>query len=151
MLLREARCVGQWWMILAQASRLLLLLSRFRAIHQSYPGAVCVCVYVFVCRESCGWKLWAWHHPASPISSQHYELPIKECFQLSPEKLLFKHVSNIGKLSAVFPINPFSSCWSSKGREIPPHNIVQNRTAFTDCCANGPDMQLRTKIILRTT
>lgn len=119
---------GGWRVDLA--SRHLLPLSQLRAIHQSYPGAVCVCV--------CG----TWHHPASPLSSRHYQLPKNVFSTVSREATLLSMFQTLEKLDPVFPLSPFIS-----GAGLPkvgkyPHTIttivyvpyhynnVQSRTAF---------------------
>lgn len=99
-------CVPVMGLWVALASRHLLPLSRFRAIHQAYPWVVCV-------------ELGTPQPPHLPLDIMNCQ---KKCSKLSPEKLLFKYVSNIRKLNLVFPFNPFSSCWSSEGGKIPPHN-----------------------------
>lgn len=44
------------------------------------------------------------------------------CFQLCLERCFLSMFQTFGKLSPVFPLNPFSSWWTSKRGEIPPHS-----------------------------
>lgn len=134
----------------APASSHLLLLSRFRAIHQSYLRAVCVC--------ACVCDIF----PLAPSSRTHFHPNMmncqeRECFQLSPEKLLFKPISNKSSVSCK-PISPscsFQNEGNTSNRRRPfaqkKKKKASKKTLFAACRMIEPDMKRGTKISLRTT